>query len=169
MDKGQRRKPPGGRQPERKPEEVEGRGEQINNVRELLSSKENRTSALQGPPTAPSRMNQKRATVRQVTINLHNTIDRKIPNIYREGNTSSAKKWNNLPALWSATPFRNIAKPLGFWWSASHSQTSGRVGRDMFIHASKLSSDSRAVTWGCTPGKWESKFQKRKKKWGPRI
>ena len=92
MDKGQRRKPPGGRQPERKQEEVEGREEQINNVRELLSSKENRTSTLQGPPTAPSRMNQKRATVRQVTINPHNTIGRKIPNIYREGNTSSAKK-----------------------------------------------------------------------------
>ena len=84
MDKGQRRKPPGGRQPERKQEEVEGREEQINNVRELLSSKENRTSTLQGPP--------KRATVRQVTINPHNTIGRKIPNIYREGNTSSAKK-----------------------------------------------------------------------------
>lgn len=92
MDKGQRRKPPGGRQPETKPEEVEGRGEQINNARELLSSEENRTSTLQGPTTAPSRMNQKGATVRQVPSNLHNTLDRKIPRVFREGNASSAEK-----------------------------------------------------------------------------
>ena len=86
MDEGQRRKPPGGRQPETKPEEVEGRGEQINNARESLSSEENRTSTLQGPTTAPSSMNQKGATVRQVPSNLHNTADRKIPSIFREGN-----------------------------------------------------------------------------------
>lgn len=82
---------------------------------------------------------KKRATVRQVTINLHNTVNRKIPSVFREGNTSSAKKWNDLPVLWSATAFRSIAKPLGFWWRASHSQTSGHVGRDIFIHADKLS------------------------------
>lgn len=96
MDEGQRRKPPGGRQPETKPEEVEGRGEQINNARESLSSEENRTSALQGPTTAPSSMNQ--IGLRQVPSNLHNTADRKIPNIFREGNTSSAdKRKTNLP------------------------------------------------------------------------
>lgn len=113
---------------------------------------------------------KKRATVRQVTINLHNTINRKIPSVFREGNTSSAKKWNDLPVLWSATAFRSIAKPLAFWRRASHSQTSGHVGRVIFIHANKLSyklsfDSSREVTWGYTPGKWESKLQKRKKKW----
>ena len=113
---------------------------------------------------------KKRSTVRQVTINLHNTVNRKIPSFFREGNTSSAKKWNDLSVLWSATAFRNIAKPLGFWWRASHSQTSGHVGRVIFIHANKLSyklsfDSSREVTWGYTPGKWESKVQKRKKKW----